>query len=58
MNETYDYGDYLLIRNGNIIAVAGNTEFYTDFDKLDYQEGDTIAKVITINGNLYGEELA
>ena len=27
---SYDYGDYLYIRDDKVIAVSGNTEFYDD----------------------------
>ena len=46
---SYDYGDYLLIRKGKVIAVSGNTEFYGEYNNcLEYVDGDVIAKVIQV----------
>ena len=30
ISMSYDYGDYLYIRDDKVIAVSGNTEFYDD----------------------------
>ena len=55
LHETYDYGDYLLIRDGKVIAVSGNTEFYGEYNNcydcpksLEYVDGDIIAKVVQV----------
>ena len=39
---SYDYGDYLYIRDDKVIAVSGNTEF----DDVEYMKGDIVARVI------------
>ena len=52
----YETNDYLLIRDDEVIAVSGNTEFYEDFD-IEYQNQDTIVKVIdTATHNMTREE--
>ena len=58
-NMGYDYGDYLLIRNDEVIAVSGNTEF-SDFKyDQEYQPhlpNDVVVKVISKNGHVYEED--
>ena len=39
---SYDYGDYLYIRDDKVIAVSGNTKF----DDVEYMKGDIVARVI------------
>ncbi len=44
----FDIDDYLLIRNGEVIAISGNSEF-EDGDEvaMEVETGDSIAKVIS-----------
>ena len=44
----FDIDDYLLIRNGEVIAISGNSEF-EDGDEvaMEVESGDSIAKVIS-----------
>ena len=42
ISMSYDYGDYLLLRDDKVIAVSGNTEF----DDVEYMKGDIVARVI------------
>lgn len=59
-DETYDYGDYLLIRNGEVIAVSGNTEFYEyqccPSCTLQYVDGDVVAKVVQVGQYISKED--
>ena len=55
LHESYDYGDYLLVRKGKVIAVSGNTEFYGEYNNcydcpksLEYVDGDVIVKVVQV----------
>jgi len=50
---SYNYGDYLLIRNDEVIAVSGNTEF----DDVEYVKGDIVARVIFPPENLWRRRL-
>jgi hypothetical protein len=43
---SYEWGDYLLIRDDKVIAVSGNVEFYEDFPEIEYVKGDTVVRVV------------
>ena len=48
----YDKGDYLLIRNDEILAVSGNADF-DDVEEVavEVKTGDNVVKVISTYGD-------
>ena len=55
--ENYYKGDYLLIRDGEVIAVSGNSEF-EDGDEvaIEVKAGDNIAKILETIDEFYRKD--
>jgi len=45
----YDVGDYLLIRNDEVIAISGNSDF-DDVEEIavEVKKGDNVARVLEV----------
>ena len=48
--EVYEIEDYLLIRDGRVVAISGNSIFDDGDAPVEQQEGDTIAYVVESRG--------